>query len=74
MLRITKKSERVDADVIKRLCMRVREIGELTQPEVAAKIGASVAMVQRIEQGIQHTFPRELYDVLVKLEEELQRR
>lgn len=71
MLKVVKKRERIDGDVVRRLCLRVRENRELTQGEVARMLGANVSMVQRIEQGIQRTFPRAIFDALVKLDEEL---
>lgn len=70
MIRITKKSERQDADIVRRVCIRVRTRLELTQAELARKVGVNLAMIQRVEQGTQHTFPRGLYESLMNMVEE----
>lgn len=70
MLRIRSKQTRVDADVVRRACLNVRRVRQWTQSDLAQKSGLSLSVVQRIEQGSQHTFPRNVYDALRKLVEE----
>lgn len=69
MLRIVSKRARVDADVVRRACLHVRKVRQWTQSDLARESKLSLWVIQRIEQGSQHTFSRDIYDVLRKLAE-----
>lgn len=67
MLRIVKKRERIDADVLRRLCLHVRSVHQYTQSELATASGVKLSVIQRIEQGVQRTFPYAVHDAFARL-------